>query len=102
VFVDGFINGMLEIQVDIIGPEGGAKLLASDKSSIVFEQERENLGRLGFKSNTPSCLTQLKVEWVEPKVGKYCYETRAAVEEQSVSPEMSVKCNYSQKPLVFQ
>jgi hypothetical protein len=80
--VDGFINGMFEIQVDIIGPEGGAKLLASNQSSIVLEQERENLGRLGFKSNTPSCLTQLKVEWVEPEVGKYCYETRAVAEQQ--------------------
>jgi hypothetical protein len=66
--------------VDIIRPEGGAEILASNKLSIVLEQERQNLGRLGFKADTTSCLSQLKVEWVKPKVRKDCYRTRAAVE----------------------
>jgi len=70
-FVDGFINGMFEIQVDTIGPEGRAKLLACYEFSIVLEQERENLGWLGLQSNTPPCLPQLEMEWVEPKIGKY-------------------------------
>ncbi|HWY06630.1 MAG TPA: hypothetical protein VNY24_07190 [Candidatus Acidoferrales bacterium] len=62
---------MFEIQVDIIGPEGGAKLLACYEFSIVLEQERENLGRLGLQSNTAPRLAQFEMEWVEPKIGKY-------------------------------
>jgi hypothetical protein len=62
---------MFEIQVDIIGPEARAKLLACYELSIVLEQERENLGRLGLQSNTAPRLAQLEMERVEPKIGKY-------------------------------